>query len=181
MEQMKIVMKIRNENNFEIKTSLLNGLMNIQNLDCGLPKNVFVDVRINKINDEFNDIKYRELMSFSLYEPMAVKIINTTNNRQLDFYYFDIMTGKQPLIPQLTIDGKPRCADGETIISNSKHDGDYWDGNIYNIADTQESFIIDGKEVVDILLFPNQIFNIHIGVMAKVNITPKNLLHFCKK
>lgn len=112
-----------------------------------------------------SNINYEKLIDMIRMEPMLVNIFESTNNRNL-FFYTNYFRERNPMEPGLTIDGDPRPQkrDSEGELHFIKN----WDEKSWNIADTHEKFIMDGKELIIIKdLKPNRSFQIVFNVFAK--------------
>ena len=133
---------------------------------------------VNEVN-KYTSVDYIQLLNQTLHDPMIINVVESTNNRQLDFSMGYAMGRMQMLEPSLTIDRQPRptkdvkCVqeeDGEVIYSWVEEEYiTKWNPQEWNIADTQEKFIVDGKEIIDLHIFANQLFEISFSVTPRVD------------
>ncbi len=172
---MEIIIKIKSNNNHKQKLVLLNAMVN----NPEPPPGTLISVRINR-PDGFVDIKYNQLMARSVFIPTIVNVIKTTNNRQLEFFTMDFRGRKSAMEPQLTIDRKPRPykkvkyshtdSDGHTDTWYEREYLTKWNPKIWNISDTGEQFIMDGKEIIELDILPLQEFEIVLAVKENIKI-----------
>lgn len=141
---------ITNNNDDENKIELFDRLN-----DFYLPPNILIEVVTKK---EVEGIVVKEMKS--TYKEFCISATNsalycdvkkTSDNRKLSFYYLNLFEGKQPVVPQLTIDKKKRT------------DDDIWNPEEYNIADTQEAILINGLYSIGVKLSAKETFNIEFN------------------
>ena len=164
----KIIVQIKNNDSNKKSFKLFFGLLNLQEPNLGAPSRVDVKVWIKTRNAGKSNLKpigYRELLSITTIDPIAVSVNKTTSNRQLEFNTIDPLGIVSPMIPQKTKEGKK-------IIEE-----DYWDKNEWNIADTGEAFFLNGREIVQVNLLSKQKFLIEFDVIENV----KSSNYFDKK
>jgi len=158
---MKIKITIKNGDNTRRKITLF-GILSEHNGNNGLPKNISVDVSIERGKDDWtghNTISYKDLLIQCSIEPIAISINKTTNNRQLNFCTMNAYGEISPMIPQLTKNGKKRPANDE------------WDEKVWNIADTHEIFPLDNRVLFYLSLKPKQKFVIELDRIENIKLT----------
>ncbi len=171
---MKIVITIKNNSLNNQKVLLLNAMMD------GFPDGISVSIRIIHPDGSFSDKTYNTLLEYTMMVPQLVNVIKTTNNRQLDFFNYDIRRFKHPCEPGLTIDKKPRqrkqvkdynCGDiGEGFVWVWEY-SKKWNPKKWNIADTGEWFILDGKcQLIELDILQKQEFEIVLNVSERIKL-----------
>ncbi len=159
---MKIIIELKNNYKTKKSLKLLNGFCNLSEPNLGIPKKVSIKVWVRKGGD-FREIEqkieYKDLLSQTSIEAIAVSIISTTNNRRLDFYTINAYGEFKPIIPQISKNGKRRPTNDE------------WNEKTWNIADTKEYFFIDGKEIIFTHLAPKQKYRIELKVEDRISVS----------
>lgn len=165
---MQIILKIKNSNKKSLMMNLLGAMRAPMADNCGLPKGITIE---GFFHDEsgITGLKYRDLLNQMSVDPILISVVKSTNNRQLDFSIGDNWGRIQMLEPSLTIKKKPRPEhkvwDG---FSWSYEYKTAWKPKVWNIADTQEDFIADGREIIDLKIEPNQLFEIVFNATKRV-------------
>ena len=164
---MQIILKIKNINPHRVMMNLLGAMRAPMSDNCGLPKGITIEGFID--DGDIRGLKYRDLLNQTCVDPMLINVDSSTNNRQLDFSYGGIDGRIQMLEPSLTIKKKPRPE--HKVWDGFGWSYEYktaWKPKVWNIADTQEEFICDGKEIIDLKIEPNQLFEIVLNVTKRV-------------
>lgn len=159
MKTLKIT--LTNNTNKLQKFNLFDTNFNYLAVRNGIPEGVDI-----KVETDAGAIEYLILLCMIQCQPYAVSITSSTSNRQLAFETRGFFHGTKPMVPQLTIDGKP-------LTKKSK-----WYKNQWNIADTHELFILDFKPVIIVQLIPKQTFELNIAVKTNIKVGQHVLVDF---
>lgn len=164
---MQIILKIKNINPHRVMMNLLGAMRTLMSDNCGLPKGITIEGFID--DGEIRGLKYRDLLNQMSVDPILINVVESTNNRQLDFSIGDNWGRIQMLEPSLTIKKKPRPE--HKVWDGFGWSYEYktaWKPKVWNIADTQEDFIADGREIIDLKIEPNQLFEIVFNATKRV-------------
>jgi hypothetical protein len=127
------------------------------------------ELRVEIIDHKNNKrIDYNSLVKrLPNIHPIEARILSSTNNRQLNFLMksTDSEGLHTALIPKLNPNLTPR----------GKYDNKIWTNRKWNIADTNETFIMDGFSFIQIEMKPFQKFEIEIELLTTT--TKNNLKH----
>lgn len=109
------------------------------------------------------EIRFDELRSFIMYEPLVVRVNNTTDNRKLKFFRHTLFGDKSPLSPQINKDNVPYSKLKDEEIPSLLE---------WNLADSKEDFILDTTTVIDLEVSTKDAFFIEFDI----TVSSKNLV-----
>lgn len=174
---MEIIITLENKSDFEQKVVLLNALFDCGKINGGLPDSISAKVRINKA-EGFIDMDYTNILNQIIFVPLIVGFTKTTNNRQLNIFMYNRHGLKYPIEPYLTISKQPRAKVkneiGEMVWKTK------WNPERWNVADTGELFILDGKQIIELTIFPRQKFEIYFDSPERFKIQQTNVENLLK-
>lgn len=171
-----LTLTIENGTNEYHKVRILHAI-NIDKKNFGIPS----DVTIKCTNQV---VPYENILRHLLIARFPLSFISSTNNRQLNFGLVDFWAGGNPIEPHKNIDGTPRekyrgkeiqLRRGIIFESDMYENNfiDKWDAEKWNIADTHEPAIWTATSYVDVLVKPQQTFELQL----KVYLTDHPFLH----
>lgn len=152
----EILITVFNKSNKKCDVELLCFIFNSNKPNNGLPKDVSVSVLITEDDKPIKEIEYGEFLKHSTHQPTALQVIESTDNRRISFFKWTLYGEICPIVPQITPKGLSYYLDG----------GYKWDSKKHNIADTQEGFIMDGKEIIYLTINPKESFELRFNVIA---------------
>lgn|SRR3990167_2281695 len=177
---MNFKLVITNETNKQQKVRILYAI-NRKEKNFGLPEGVKLELN-NK------EITYEKLLTHIMVLGLPVIFTSSTNNRQLFFWYQDIMGREHAIEPHKNIDGTLRekyrgesFKLGEYVIYEGDLFEDYfteeWNPKKWNIADTHEIPIWEFSNFIDLYIKRKQVFELNFMFIRPENINI-NRLHF---
>lgn len=113
-----------------------------------------IDISVELIENKKNKnvctkLSYKQIVQQISHVPFITNVVKTTNNRLIDFVSQDAIGKITPLMPHLTIEGKPRPKKHFTVTDEDGHsyqEWEYkrgWNEKEWNIADTKECFLMN--------------------------------------
>lgn len=117
--------------------------------------------------ETFNtDFSYEKLINYLSVEPVIIKFISSTNNRQLNFYNYDL-TGSRWFVPPSFRVNKHGV---KCVLNFNK-----WNPEKFNIIDNNESVLWDFYRVVELNIKRKQVFEIEFIILDTTFTPPKQI------
>jgi hypothetical protein len=148
---MNIELKITNSNKKSVITNILCAL-NCSDDNFGLPSGISISV----VNEQTT---YEKILQHLTMQPLLICFIESTDNRQLFFYWQDAFGAKGQIEPHLTIDGLVRPK--KRVLIDGEFEYEYVkkrNPKEWNIADTHEKPIWNHCSFVELHLKAKQTF-----------------------
>lgn len=155
----RIHIKIKNQSDHNLTAFLLNAAQNKNVPGNNLSDVLKVSVKLNTTEMNFVPASYQSLLDYLSLMPLRLKVIHTTNNRQLSFFadLKDFDEFPIEIHPKNNKIGQPFSCHDMIMLSD------------WNIADSGDIF--DGvHEEIRLDILPKQEFNIFLSVKPEPKI-----------